>query len=371
MTISSTSTNLQDIRNHYPVLANNTYFNTCSSGLFSKELFDYRRQLDEAYMRSGSNFRAGVYQQIESIKGTIAATFGALAHRTALIPSCSHGLNLVLEGLAGGQRVLHLKEDYPSIVWPFESRNFNCFYSEKGAYTEAELAPIIKKHQIEILAVSAVQYSNGAIIAPVDFKASKAQFPNLLIVVDGTQFLGTAPFNFEESGIDVFAASAFKWLCAGYGNGVLFLNERMEQMLNSKIRGYNTYKNPKKEGQPSLGEFLEPGHQDLLTFQTLAFQVEKLASWGFDQIQEQIQKIKGLARRRIRTETSFNIRTPLNPHLESGILSVEAPNTLVKHLNQNGLVCSYNRGLRLGIHFYNNEADVDHLLDLIKSFGKE
>lgn len=368
MSRSTVQANLQNIRIHYPALEQGTYFNTCSSGLFSKEVLAFRRQLDEDYMAKGSHFRAGVYASIRAIKATMAQAFGAAADRTALIPSCSHGLNLVLESLAAGQRVLHLKEDYPSIVWPFESRDFICQAIEEGAYTEKELSAHIRKHQIDILAISAVQYSNGAIIAPANFRALKAEFPDLLIVVDGTQFLGTAPFNFTESGIDVFAASAFKWLCAGYGNGVLFLSERMEGILQSRVQGYNTYKNPRKEGQPTLGESFEPGHQDLLAFKTLAFQVEKLAGLGFDQIQAQIHSLKTLARQRIETETDFVIRTPLNPHLESGILSIEAPKTLVAYLNQNGIVCSYNRGLRLGIHFYNNEEDIERLLDLLKSF---
>lgn len=368
MPANNTQVKFQTLRSEYPVLASKTYFNTCSSGLFSKEVLAFRRELDEDYATKGSNFRAGVYQNIRAIKETIAQAFGADADRTALIPSCSHGLNLVLESLAKGQRVLHLKEDYPSIVWPFESRNFTCFSIEEEAYTEEALAEQIKKYQIDVLAVSAVQYSNGAIIAPANFLALKAQFPELLIVVDGTQFLGTAPFNFTESGIDVFAASAFKWLCAGYGNGVLFLSEQIEALLQSKVRGYNTYKNPRKEGQPSLGEFFEPGHQDLLAFKTLAFQVEKMTALGFDQIQAQIHGLKSTARQRIATETDFSIRTPLNPHLESGILSIDAPKVLVKYLNQNGIICSFNRGLRLGIHFYNNEADIDFLLDLLKRF---
>lgn len=368
MSASKTQVAFETIRKEYPVFAQKTYFNTCSSGLFSREVLAFRRSLDEDYMAKGSDFRAGVYKNIRSIKETLAQAFGADADRTALIPSCSHGLNLVLESLAKGQRVLHLKEDYPSIVWPFESRDFICVSIEEGAYTAEALAAQIRQHQIDILAVSAVQYSNGAIIAPANFRALKTLFPDLLIIVDGTQFLGTAPFNFTESGIDVFSASAFKWLCAGYGNGVLFLSEQVKKRLHSKVRGYNTYKNPRQEGQPSLGAFFEPGHQDLLVFKTLAFQVEKLATIGFDQIQAQIHRLKSLARQRIAAETNFSIRTPLNTDLASGILSMDAPKALVQYLNENGIVCSYNRGLRLGIHFYNHEEDVDRLLDLLKKF---
>ncbi len=353
---------MENIRNNYPALENFVYLNSCSSGLFSKQLVAHRHRLDLTFQQKGSNFRAGVYGRIDKIKGSVAAAFGAEPTRTALIPSCSIGLNLVLEALADGQRVLHLKNDYPSIVWPFESRNFRCISIPNRSYSAEELIRQIQEHQIDILALSVVQYSNGNIIAPVTFQAVKQACPEVLIIADATQFLGTAPFHFEESGIDLFAASAFKWLCAGYGNGLLFFSKAIARALESKTRGYNTYKNPRMEGNPTLGEYFEPGHQDLLVFETLAFQVEHHLEIGFDIIQAQIKRVKTYLREKIAGETPYQVITSINPHLESGILSVDAPRELVQDLNQNGIVCSYNRGLRLGIHFYNNIEDANQLL---------
>ncbi len=357
------------LRQQYPALENFTYLNSCSSGLMSKKLLAFRRNLDEDYQLQGSNFRAGVYDKIRNIKSTIADIFGGNAERTALIPSCSHGINMVLDALANGQKVLHLPGDYPSIVWPFTSRNFVCTtlaIEGPDAYSFEALSVAIESRQIEILAVSAVQYSNGEIIPPPTFRALKDRFPNLIIIVDGTQFLGVAPFHFHESGIDLFVASAFKWLCAGYGNGVLFISETLENLLDSKLRGYNTYKNPRKEGSPTTGEYFEPGHQDLLAFQSLRFQVEQHQSIGYDQIQDQIQRVKTYARAKIVEETPYAIITAQDPGMASGILSVDAPSKLVKHLNAQQIVCSYNRGLRLGLHFYNNEEDIDLLVRAMK-----
>lgn len=359
---------MEKLRTQYPALKEFVYLNSCSSGLISETLLAYRRQLDESFQKEGSNFRAGVYQKIKAIKQTLATTFGAETHRTALIPSCSFGINLVLEAMPGSQKVLHLQDDYPSIIWPFESRDFTCVKATVQNYSKEELLRQIELHEPAILALSAVQYSNGALIAPQDFQAIKALYPDLLIMVDATQFWGVAPFDFRESGIDLFVASAFKWLCAGYGNGAMFISSNLARQLDSKIRGYNTYKNPRAEGTPTLGEYFEPGHQDLLSFQSLAFQVEALAGLGFENIQAQISRIKGYARKRIAEETNYPVLTPKNPHLESGILSIDAPKGLVKYLNQEGIVCSYNKGLRLGIHFYNNQKDIDQLIEKMQSF---
>ncbi len=359
---------MKNIRENYPALEKRTYFNSPSCGLFSKQVVAYRRSIDEEHLQNPHSFRAGVYNTIKEIKRSIATAFGAETERTALIPSCSYGINLVLEALADGQKVMHLKNDYPSIIWPFRSRNYHCITVDNEDYSEEELIKNIKAHQIKILAVSAVQYSNGEIIAAQTFRAIKKQFPEILILVDGTQFLGTAAFNFRESGIDLFAASTFKWLCAGFGNGVMFMSEQLEEKLNSKARGYNTYKNPRKEGSPTLGEFFEPGHQDLLVFKTLEFQVKWHSEIGFENIQAQIKEVKMYLREKIKDETPYKIITSVNPYLASGILSVDAPKELVKYLNANNIVCSFNRGLRLGVHFYNNLEDVDELIKKIKEF---
>lgn len=361
---------MENIRKNYPALHNFTYLNSCSSGLFSDELLAYRRSMDEAFQMNGSNFRAGVYRKIGEVKNTLAATFGANPERMALISSCSLGINMALEALEGNLRVLHFENDYPSIVWPFGSRNFEPVTVENRYYTPEELIQLVKKHSVDVFAVSAVQYSNGNIIAPENFKAIKEACPSLLIMVDATQFWGVAPFNFDESGIDLFVASAFKWLCAGYGNGAMFMSAQLEKLLHSRVRGYNTYKKPVMEGQPTLGEYFEPGHQDLLAFKSLQFQVEQLAEIGFEAIQAQIKKLKAHARKRITEETNFDINTSLNPRMESGILSVNAPKELVKFFRGHKLVCSFREGLRLGIHFYNNLNDIDQLVEGLKMFER-
>ncbi|MEX0362300.1 MAG: aminotransferase, partial [Allomuricauda sp.] len=51
------------------------------------------------------------------------------------------------------------------------------------------------------------------------------------------QFCGTQEFNFEESGIDVLGASAYKWLLAGYGNGFFLVKEEAKKRFNLNAVG--------------------------------------------------------------------------------------------------------------------------------------
>jgi hypothetical protein len=89
---------------------------------------------------------------------------------------------------------LLLEKDYPSINWAFESRDFEICYAAISADLEANIEQAVAQHQPDIFAFSMVQYLNGIKIDIVILKQLKAYHPNLLLIADGTQYLGTEAF---------------------------------------------------------------------------------------------------------------------------------------------------------------------------------
>jgi len=271
---------MQNFRAQFPIFEMYTYLNTASSGLLYKGLVEHRRALDQKFLDGGSVFRNSVYEDMDAVKASVGSVFNCPAKRMSLVPNCSLGLNAVLECLAKGQRVLMLEHDYPSLVWPFQSRDFDCLLISQEGLNEESLMENIRKYQPRVLAVSIVQWQTGQVITPFFLKQLKKHFPEMIIITDGTQFLGTGPFDFEDSGIDLFMASTYKWLCAGYGNGVLFFSEQLNDMLRPKTTGYNTFRRASKsKGAPTTHHF-EPGHQDYLAFESLKYSVENFAKMG-------------------------------------------------------------------------------------------
>ena len=68
---------------------------------------------------------------------------------------------MLLEGLDKKHRVLLLKDDYPSVNWPFETRGFSISYLEVSAHLEERIAEMILANGITVLALSLVQYISG------------------------------------------------------------------------------------------------------------------------------------------------------------------------------------------------------------------
>ena len=76
-----------------------------------------------------------------------------------------------------------------------------------------------QQNEYQVLALSAIQYSNGFLVDFAILEKIKKAFPELIILVDGTQFIGAEEFSLSNSCVDALFGSAYKWLMAGHGTG--------------------------------------------------------------------------------------------------------------------------------------------------------
>ncbi|MDX1462524.1 MAG: aminotransferase class V-fold PLP-dependent enzyme, partial [Marinirhabdus sp.] len=258
---------MEELQNQFPATKNYTYLNTASSGLLSADLAKWRAQHDMEFVTQGSKFREHHKQFLDEVRNCVATFFGASPLQLALIPNFSFGLNTFLEGVAPGKKVLLLERDYPSINWAFEQRNFEICYAQIDADLEQNIEQAVTMHKPDIFAFSLVQYLNGIKIDMNFLKQLKAYHPELTLVADGTQYLGTEPFAFEESPIDVLGASAYKWLLAGYGNGIFLVKDAIQEQMKLRTIGFNSADATfgDKANIPFMKHF-EPGHQDTLNY---------------------------------------------------------------------------------------------------------
>ncbi|MBX2846507.1 MAG: aminotransferase class V-fold PLP-dependent enzyme [Saprospiraceae bacterium] len=359
---------MTNLRTQFPVFERYTYLNTASSGLMYKDLLAHRAQLDQKFMEGGSVFRNSVYEDLERVKTTLTEVFNCPQDRISLVPNASLGLNATLEAFAKGQRVLLLESDYPSLVWPFQSRDFECRMITQNGLSEESLMMAIRQHQPRILAVSLVQWENGMVITPFFLSTLKKHFPDLIIIADGTQFLGTTLFDFDKSGIDLLMASTYKWLCAGYGNGLLFFSPQLINLLQPKTTGYNTFRSAEKSTKPLVTRYFEPGHLDYMSFESLKFSVAYFSKVGFDVIQQRISGLMRSACSQLQA-AGFSLNTTQHPIHASGIISVKAPERIIHFLEANNIICSYRNGLRVSMHAYNNEEDLSRLMSALRNYS--
>ena len=358
---------MQQLRKKFPVLKQYIYANTASAGLLGEDLLEWRQGHDLDFLIGGSDMKNKGFAHMPEIKRTVGDYFGCRGDQVALLPNFSLGLNLLLEGLPKEKRVLLLENDYPSVNWPFESRDFSCEYAPIDENLEGNIEKRIASGNIDVLALSLVQWVNGVRIDLEFLKDLKQRYPQLLILADGTQFCGMEPFNFRESGIDILGVSAYKWLLAGYGNGFFLIQDGVEEQFQLKGIGHGSVDgDASKRDKIPFCKLLEPGHLDSLNFGSLEFALKFLEDIGQDNIGKRVQE---LSQRAMGAFSELGLLEPYVPkrNRHSSIFLIRGDEKLFNRLREEQVVASpRGGGIRLSFHFYNTLEEIDQIAHLLK-----
>ena len=359
--------NVDEIRKNFPVLDRYTYLNTPSSGVLHKDIYEWRRDYDRTFMEGGSTFRDHIIEDIQSVKAQVAKTFHGDQERIALISNFSIGANIIFDSLPKEMSVLTLQGDYPSLLLPIQSRGFKQHEVPLFMLSEAAIAEAIRDEDVDVLAVSMTQWVTGFHLKTDFFQRLKIDFPNLIIIVDGTQSLGTAPFNFDTSGIDILITSAYKWLISGYGCGFMMFSERVWDFLDVRYIGNATVMTRMFSDFKNEAQTIEPGHLDYLAFGTMKRAIAYLDQLGLDKIEREISKVSLHAKTQL-VHLGYLSPKVLGGAIHRNIIHFLGSEQLVNFLKEHNILVSYRQGLRIGIHFYNTEGDINQFLKAIRVF---
>jgi len=360
---------IPSFRKHFPVLTQTTYLNTAAWGLMHEDLLDWRQEQDLDYLVEGSDAKIKSLALLDQTRERIGASFNCPPDRIALVPNFSLGLNLLLEGLPRSSKVILLEDDYPSVNWPFESRDYEVRTVPLGPGVEEDIRTLAGEWGAEVLALSLVQWVSGLLIAPGFLRALKQEFPDLLVIADGTQYLGAFCLDFEAGGIDILGASGYKWLLGGNGNGFVMHSPYAETRIDLRSSGFNaTGGDLSARGRIPFARRLEPGHLDTVSFGSLHLALGLLQEIGLEQVEAYNRQLAATARTAL-SELGLPDPVPGGRPEHSTIFNIPDPGGLYRHLRQNDLVCSQRGGgIRLGFHCYNTENDLDRLVELIKNY---
>lgn len=354
---------MKDFKKEFPVLQKYTYLNTASCGLLSQSLVDWRRQHDMNLLGGGSVFRDKHREHLKIIRNSVCRFFNASENEVALIPNFSFGMNTLMDGFPKGAKILLLEKDYPSVNWAVENRDFEVCYAKVDENLEDNINQAITENQPDVFAFSIVQYTSGIKIDFEFLNQLKAYHPELLLVADGTQFLGTTNFNFSESAIDILGASTYKWMLSGYGNGLLMIKSEVHNKIIPKTIGFNSAEAAfSKRDEIEFIKRFEPGHQDTLNYGSLEQSILNFEQLGMERVSEEIKKLSNLAKLRF-SEKGLLDNTVANRAEHSNIFNLKGDSQQFQKLKDNGIICSQRgNGIRVSFHYYNNESDLEKLL---------
>lgn len=353
------------LNKNFPVLQNCTYLDTAKSGLLSSDIANWRQQHDLEFTQGGSMFRIQNLKVMDQLRTTLSNSFSSKKENTFLTPNFSIGFNTIIEGLGKNHRFLLLQEDYPTLSYAITSRNFDFLEVPINCDLEHNILQAIEKFTPTVFAFSMVQYISGLRMQSDFIKQLKILFPNLILIADGTQFLGTTAFSFENSGLDILIGSGYKWLLGGYGNGYIFLSDAVKDKLNEYRKQSVLPTAQFLSGRDHLSLGLEPGHLDSLNFGTLNHGINYLNDLGLDFIEKTNQELSNKARLELHAKGLIP-----NWHFErkeqSSIISLPLDKKTLLRLEAQAIICTV-RGdaTRISFHFYNTQENLNQFLNIL------
>jgi len=353
-------------KNFYPITGHQTYLNTAASGLLSEPLLEFKQKNLRSFFERGSGYLANEEEIINNTKEKISKIYNVGKKRVAITPNYSLSYNAVLDGLPADFKILCLDEDYLSVIMPIKLKGFNFKSIPITPDIESDIINNIKTYKPHALALSIVQYLSGIKLKKDFFKDLKAEFPDLIILVDATQYLGTEQFDFDISGIDYLSASCYKWINAGYGNAISMFSEALLNQLTLKQVGSNSYADKTKMSLKPMGN-LEPGHYDLNAVAALGKALDfHYKTIGITKIEQQIQLL---------SEKAFNELKRLNL-LEDNIVSRTSHSSIfMLKIDQSKfeafekakiILSKRGNGLRISFNYFNTFDDLEYLINFLK-----
>jgi selenocysteine lyase/cysteine desulfurase len=340
------------LRAEYPGLAQGTYVDTSSMGLMARSTTDRAAEEMRLLQEQGSarygHWHAGGTTEVARV---VAAHIGGEPAGLALMQSFTAGLMQLAPLLHHRPKVLLVGGDYPTLHGPFTLHGFTPVPvnpAPDGTFGMNMIAAALEREKPQLVAISHVQWSTGF---RIDLKAlaELCREHGAWTVVDITQSWCSVPVDLRQAPIDILAGSGYKWPLAGFGNGFVHLSANVRDELRERHG---------MEIVPAL----TTGHLDPMALVRLEDALLRSTRIGPEAVAERVRGLCDLAvasldRIGVRV---INGRDPLH---RAGILMIEGDQQRLDRMRQAGVQAQLRgAGIRIGIHFYNDEGDVERLV---------
>ena len=344
-----------NIRSLFPVLNSCTYLNTAYVGLLSTQLFEFRNKLEKEYLTEGDKFKIDNHERINDFRETISRFINSSKENTFFTSNFSNGFRYVLDLLPKESKILALENDYNSLIEGLNERDFLVDYIPITSDFEVQIEKKLYKNEYGVLAISLVQFLSGI---KVDFSALrkiKEKHPKLIIIGDSTQFIGSDFFDFNNSPFDVVIGSGYKWMLAGFGNAYMAVS-------------HNFFKQTKSSSK-DIYKKVYTGHINFLGSASLDFAIKFLQNNDFNNLIKIKKELGCFLREELKV---LNLLDQVVKKREdhSSIYTIPGDQILYKTLQNKGVRCALRGGgVRVDIHFYNEEFEINKLIKILKKLN--
>jgi selenocysteine lyase/cysteine desulfurase len=302
----------------------------------------------------------------------------------ALVGPTSLALSFVAAGLKfrRGDNILIYHDDYPSNVYPWmalaargvEVRLLNI--KNYGAIRTIDVTGQVDENT-RLVALASCHFISGFRIE-IDAIGKFLRERGILFCLDAIQTLGAFPTTVEH--VDFLAADAHKWLLGPCGAGIFYVRRDLQEKLNPPVYGWHNVRNPNFVAQEEIvfrsgAVKYEAGTQNLVGLVGLIASMELALEIGVENIAAELLRKRALLVPALQAKGFTVLNADAKIANAGGIVSFFQPGKdlteLHKKLSEAGIVASLRANrkgqnfIRLSPHFYNTDAELHRVLELL------
>ena len=365
-----------DIRGLFPGLQDTIYLNTASMNVGCAPA-------REAYELAVERWSAGRFDWMdaeragEEARTMFAEIVGATAGEIAIVPAVSSAAGIVAANLPPakrGENVVVAGNEFASNYFPWlllRNRGYEVrAVAPGGDGVTAEAFGQAADGGTRLIAVSAVHSANGyrADLAALSRVAARS---GAWFFVDACQAAGAVPLDVVRDGVDFLAAASHKFLLGSRGMGYLYVRRGLLDRIQPVGPGWKAARNPAASfygPAMDLSPTASKLDASLAWFPALAEQAA-LGTFRRFGIGALLDRNARLARRlQEALAAQGSAFRPFAEQHRSTIFSVPVADTeaVLARFRQANVVASVREGrIRLAVHFYNLDEELDRVAGLI------
>ncbi len=378
------------IRAQIPVMQRSTYLNCGFSGPLSVPVDEAMRRRMDLELAEGPVSRPVQDDKMATmtrLRELGARLLGADDGEVCVTGNTTEGVNIAVNGVAlrPGDRVVTTSVEHGGgmipAYWARDKRGADLaivrLEPDDGPGAIVEKFDQALGDGAALVILSEIAYSTGQVL-PTRQITELAHARGATVVVDGAQTAGQVPIDVHESGVDAYAVPSHKWLCGPDGLGLLYVRQdRIADLDPVKVSGRAA------ESFDFEGNFV-PKRDDILKYEVstmstpaaagMVVAIEQYLEHGPHAVWDRVRDLTAYAERTFGAIPGVEVTSPRSAEMRSGLFLFKAgdldPTLLAPWMWDAGrVVCrsvAQAGSVRLSLHVYNNESDIDLAADLVR-----
>jgi len=372
------------LRREFPLLEHKTYLNSGSYCALANRV----RAAFETYLEDrlavGANWDVWVTKN-EAVRSLMARVLHASPDEIAVTASASAGLNALASALEfSGERDKIVVSDFEfptnAQIWHSqEQRGARVVHARRDAdgYIPPESFVDLIDERTRLVAITHVCFRNGARLdIPAIVRLARAK--GAMVLLDCYQSVGSVDVDVKALDVDFAVGGMLKYLLGTAGIGFLYVRDSLVRSLHPIHSGWfaqeNIFAMDITANRPaSTARRFESGTPAVVNCYAAEAGLEVLLGVGTQTIE---RRVRSLTRRCMDSlhEIAWPSITPANDERRGAMICVpsRASGPLSQELMKRNIVTSNrDNNLRICLHFYNNDEDVDVLVAALRELRGE